>query len=198
MIKKQIRISDKFGSLLVLSQDNNQSILHQNKCKSTNWKCKCDCGNYCVVPQTILTRKTNTYKHCGCKPNKITNFKCYQSIISKYKSDSKIRGLKFKLTDIESLVIIQSPCYYCGLIAETLYPYKGVKVKLRYNGIDRLDSSLDYYIENTVPCCYKCNIMKNTLSYEEFIGHIFLIQQNCSIYPFLPKMEYYIISNQSH
>jgi 5-methylcytosine-specific restriction endonuclease McrA len=47
-------------------------------------------------------------------------------------------------------------CHYCGN-------------KIIGVGLDRIDSSIGYTIENCVPCCKDCNIMKNAKGYDEFI-----------------------------
>ena len=39
-------------------------------------------------------------------------------------------------------------------------------------GIDRVDNSLGYTLENSVSCCSKCNYMKKTLNVENFLLHI--------------------------
>lgn len=36
------------------------------------------------------------------------------------------------------------------------------------NGIDRVDSSIGYTIQNSVPCCKICNYAKHNLTLEEF------------------------------
>lgn len=45
------------------------------------------------------------------------------------------------------------------------------------NGIDRYDSSLDYTIENSKPCCKICNYMKKDYIYSEFLNHVGNIHQ---------------------
>lgn len=40
------------------------------------------------------------------------------------------------------------------------------------NGIDRYDSSLDYTIENSKPCCSICNYIKKDYKYDDFLNHI--------------------------
>lgn len=42
--------------------------------------------------------------------------------------------------------------------------------ELTYNGIDRLDNSKGYTIDNSVACCSKCNIAKGTDTKEEYIA----------------------------
>lgn len=43
---------------------------------------------------------------------------------------------------------------------------------LLYNGIDRVDSSLGYTVDNVVPCCKLCNQAKNNLSKQEFVDWV--------------------------
>ena len=57
------------------------------------------------------------------------------------------------------------------------YEYKMMNPKYRCPssqtriGIDRLDSYGDYITTNCVPCCAKCNFMKGSLNYREFVDH---------------------------
>ena len=43
---------------------------------------------------------------------------------------------------------------------------------LKCNGIDRIDSSKGYTVENSVACCKYCNTAKNTMSVDEFLKWI--------------------------
>jgi hypothetical protein len=40
------------------------------------------------------------------------------------------------------------------------------------NGLDRIDSSIGHVLENVVPCCFDCNIMKSNRTVDEFLAHI--------------------------
>ena len=61
------------------------------------------------------------------------------------------------------------------------YEYKMMNPKYRWPssqtriGIDRLDSYGDYITTNCVPCCARCNFMKGSLDYMEFVEHTRLI-----------------------
>ena len=46
------------------------------------------------------------------------------------------------------------------------------------NGVDRIDSSLGYTIDNCVACCDKCNYAKHDLSTEDFKEWIIKIYNN--------------------
>ena len=43
---------------------------------------------------------------------------------------------------------------------------------ITYSGIDRIDSKEGYNINNCVPCCKICNMMKNNLSIDMFLSKI--------------------------
>lgn len=50
--------------------------------------------------------------------------------------------------------------------------YTYVKDEIRVNGIDRIDSSKGYSIDNCVPCCTMCNRMKLDYKLSDFINHV--------------------------
>lgn len=64
------------------------------------------------------------------------------------------------------------PCAYCGLRGEQT---AGGKQAL---GLDRIDSSQHYHLDNIVPCCTRCNMAKNVLSVSDFISHCAKITAN--------------------
>jgi len=75
------------------------------------------------------------------------------------KSQAKKKNLKVKLTLEQYAKLISQSCYYCkGPLNET-----GC-------GLDRINNSKGYLLNNVVPCCRNCNIMKNSfLTFEEMI-----------------------------
>lgn len=73
-----------------------------------------------------------------------------------YLKNAAKRGYLFILSIAEFYQLWRKPCYYCGDMIDGI-------------GIDRVNNKLDYKIDNVVPCCGTCNIMKGTLGYETFI-----------------------------
>ena len=61
--------------------------------------------------------------------------------------------------------LISSACHYCSQ-----HPSSQTRI-----GIDRINSCGNYEITNCVPCCARCNFMKGSLNYREFINHAKLI-----------------------
>ena len=59
----------------------------------------------------------------------------------------------------EFINIISNPCVYCGEDEKRI-------------GIDRVNNKIGYTLENSVPCCATCNMMKRIMTVEEFLKHI--------------------------
>jgi hypothetical protein len=101
-----------------------------------------------------------------------------RTLVSRYKRSAKDKGVSFSLSDDELSTLFKSPCRYCGR-SET-HTCKGLGESsgdYSYVGIDRVNTFKGYTTENTVPCCWTCNMMKNTLSEEDFLGHVRLIYE---------------------
>ena len=71
------------------------------------------------------------------------------------------RNLPFTLSLHEFTSIVNKPCFYCKAYNEK-----------EVHGIDRLNSKAGYILENCVPCCYRCNFMKQDMSVDEFAKYI--------------------------
>jgi len=78
---------------------------------------------------------------------------------------AKKRNLEVTISKEEIAEIIVSPCSYCGK-PSNLEGYKEA------SGIDRVDNSKGYVINNCVPCCLYCNSCKNIQTLTEFKEHI--------------------------
>lgn len=80
------------------------------------------------------------------------------------KNNAQARDLKFLLSDEQAINLLHQNCYYCN--------------KEEADGIDRIDSNKDYTIDNCVPCCKICNVMKNKFSNDVFFTQIKKIYKN--------------------
>lgn len=88
----------------------------------------------------------------------------FNDLFGKYKRRSLQTNVQFTLTLEEFSKLILMNCVYCKCTPGN--SNKGIK----YNGIDRKDPHLGYVTENVVPCCRKCNMVKNNvLSFEEML-----------------------------
>ena len=94
----------------------------------------------------------NTCKICAKNYNNRTKNNLSRRY-STYKNSAKRRGHDFQLSMEEFSTFQDEPCYYCGDEIQS-----SGKI-----GIDRIDNTKGYIIENCVPCCEICNKMKLTL-----------------------------------
>jgi hypothetical protein len=152
----------------------------------------CSCGNEKVVlSDNLSSGKSNS---CGClktevlerKGNQYGIYKDREKALLKVQySHLKRRDKNKGFTGTISLEVFsllsKSPCKYCGLeyskeIEDRLSESKRQKRLsdhvLKCNGIDRIDSSKGYTVENSVACCKYCNIAKNTMTEGEFFNWI--------------------------
>jgi len=76
----------------------------------------------------------------------------------RYKYSAKVRGHKFNLSKEEFMRLLneKSICKYCGV---------GGKL-----GLDRVNNSIGYLLDNVVPCCRTCNTLKKTMSKDKYIN----------------------------
>lgn len=166
----------------------------------TKYLCKCVCGKEKIFTSHSLRRSLDL--NCGCMNNASENHKnrkydpqtsCLRTYYSTYKYSAKNRNLEFKLSFEDCLILFKQNCYYCGdypVERQTIHPsdIKNNKNKFKSknkdkfvliaNGIDRIDSSKGYTIENCQPCCEQCNRMKLDYTQEEFINKVNKIYKN--------------------
>lgn len=170
-------INHKFGKLLVIKKLEERGNKGQIK-----YECVCDCGNsHKVTGESLRGGKS---KSCGCNrytpPNKIEDRELavwkqlYNSTIIKR---NKKRGVKGDISLEDFIFFSKEPCYYCGLensnTARDIRSGKKVSdIVLKFNGIDRSDSSKGYWANNVETCCKYCNTAKNIMSEDEFINFI--------------------------
>jgi len=170
-------LGQRFGKLLVIK------ITNERKYKSVVWKCKCDCGNYALLSSDCLVRGKT--KSCGCQRNLIRKRKPYKeasfnALFVKYKHTANKKNIPFELSDKQFKNLTSQDCHYCGIEPSQSDSNKNFNGIYIYNGIDRIDNSKGYTLNNCVPCCRNCNYAKNTLSLEEFyswLDRLFKYQQ---------------------
>lgn len=167
-------INKKFGRLLVIRQLEERGNRGQIK-----YECLCDCGNKHIVTGESL--RSGKSKSCGCfKKDYIPKNKILdrEKALWKqlYNSTIKKRSKKLNyISDIdidEFIKISKSRCNYCGLEKSNILKDRIGNFYLKYNGIDRINSSKGYMKNNSVACCKYCNIAKNTMTVKEFISFI--------------------------
>lgn len=127
--------------------------------KKRMWLCKCDCGNMTEANTGSLT--CDKKKSCGCltstksAENSIkSRYKIvkqdagYRSIYSSYKLNAKSRKFDFNIDFDYAVSIMKSDCHYCGI--EPSNTYMKSYYNATYNGIDRVDNTKGYEMDNIV------------------------------------------------
>lgn len=133
------------------------------------WLCKCECGTIKEVSGNSLR---NGSKSCGCAKigrkwkNKIPlDISKIREIYARYRCEAKRRKLEFCIDKDFFLKLIEDKCFYCARYAVNKQKLAD-NTYLKYNGIDRVDNSKGYIIENCVTCCRDCNTHKKSITKE--------------------------------
>ena len=178
--KSKYQVGDRINDSFELIENFSRKTIVKGK-NEWLWKCKCDCGNEfnsrehklnlrkgcqsCTnsINQTELAlNKANGVEHIGLK----------NRLFKEYKSGANKRDLCFELSFNQFIELMNGNCEYCGeipSISEYQKQYMQKKIQpWAHNGIDRIDSSIGYTLENCVSCCSKCNYAKHEMSLNEF------------------------------
>ena len=163
-----------YSRLTVLKMD--ESTRNKSGCLGkTKWLCKCECGKIVsVLSNSLRTMRTTS---CGCAHKDIleASRKFYEEIPIQYltsvEGNAKSRKIVFDIDykDIWDKFLEQDgKCFYSGIKIGFRDEKRNGKV---YNSasIDRIDSRIGYVKENICLVHKKINLMKNTLSLEEFL-----------------------------
>lgn len=147
-----------------IKSNKKEKVLRENKkIKATNFNKQTYQNHMCIKCNKIVNENETINKKCikcydlyvktqfNRKPKDIFN-----SELSLYKKNAKNREIAWELTDEDAISLIKGHCYYCG--------YDSTVV-----GIDRVDSTKHYIIDNCVSCCSTCNIMKLDHNIDNFI-----------------------------
>jgi 5-methylcytosine-specific restriction endonuclease McrA len=140
--------------------------------------CRCDCGTEKAVNWGHLSHSRS--KDCGCarrgKTRKmgLANRKhdgvsATNTRMLAYRRRAIKCGLDFLLTRDQFISLTTGNCHYCGrppYQVET--PFNPDTGSFVYTGIDRVDSSIGYILENCVSCCRFCNVAKSDMSVGDF------------------------------
>jgi hypothetical protein len=131
------------------------------------WDAECICGKKTTVTTTHAVRGRK--KSCGCLlVRKMTGHipstklplmeRDLRRQLKTYKTNARLKGREWGLTNEKAFELFKSPCHWCGEIPTE-----------RPNGIDRAGNSHGYTLGNCLPCCRVCNYAKKTMTGEEFL-----------------------------
>lgn len=145
------------------------------------WNCICDCGNEKTVSSRQLI--VGSSKSCGCLRKEVYKEPKFNRRIGtdreatirklrkQYERAAAKRCLSWELSNIQFEEIIGRPCSYCGEPPKTMRSHRKFGSNVRANGIDRVDSSKGYSLDNCLPSCFDCNHSKSDDSLEDFLAH---------------------------
>jgi len=141
---------------------------HQSTSGNFYWWFRCDCGKEIeILPQNVKKIKNGT-KSCGCLLKSKHHGKSWlHRMIYDYKKHAEKLNVKYELTENEFEILVNNSCYYCGGLPK--------------NGIDRVDPTKGYVLDNCVSCCKICNYMKRNLTKEQFLSHIEKVVAMCTV-----------------
>lgn len=188
----KIKVGERFGRLVVIGISKKR-----DKSGSIYYLCKCDCEKDRVLEIVGNSLRRGSTTSCGCysieKVIERTRLDPCESTYNffelQYKKGARERDIEYTLSKEQFRYLTSLPCYWCG---EDPVPYNqrykkdGTRSKIsatskdswaekqwiKVNGIDRIDNSKGYILDNCVPCCKDCNRTKTDRSVKDFLEHI--------------------------
>jgi len=141
----------RFGKLIALKRVPNNRIP-----RATTWLCICDCGTEKII--RLHDMKSGHVRSCGCLKHRqkasLQKQRIYR-VWAAYRDRAKTRGNLWTIGKEEFHRMVKEPCTYCGYSHDLC-------------GIDRIDNTKGYSLENCTPCCGWCNIAKLNHTLDEF------------------------------
>lgn len=143
-----------------------------NKKVDIFFKVKCiHCG---AIREEELYSKSGWNRYTTCPECPRMELTYYERRYKEYQQSAKKRNIVWNLSLQEFINISTQKCYYCGTAPVYQSRIIGNKTETGdvINGIDRIDSNKGYTIDNCVPCCPHCNIMKMQYSVKDFLNKV--------------------------
>lgn len=105
------------------------------------------------------------------------------SSFNDYKRRANKKALNFDITKEDYQNLVQNKCYYCH--RESNESHK--------NGIDRVDNTKGYSLDNCVTCCFECNAMKTDLDKKAFIDKCIQVAKHVDLKSLPPMPRCYSV-----
>lgn len=156
-----------------------------NHHRNTTWNVRCSCGTERVLPGRALT--SGKSKSCGCLHFLDGKNAAYSLLWSHYTHGARKRGYAWELSKSQFIDLIGKDCHYCGagpepsdiVVKQAVASARHAKGRVRervfnrerpaINGVDRVDNTIGYTVENSRTCCAMCNQMKMSYTEDAFI-----------------------------
>lgn len=171
------QIGQQIGNFTITSFNND----------SANYVLTCACGNTTTGDATHVTRKISNLLSEGftacmqCSHKLRTELETrakqfaviytYKDVYREYVQKAKLRDIPFELSLDEASSLFTENCYYCGNPPQNKRT-RNLGNTVYYQGLDRVDNSIGYTLNNVVPCCRYCNSFKLDRTEEEFLNHV--------------------------
>lgn len=157
--KVSTHIGQKFGYLTVLGPVEN--------CNKNKVYCQCDCGKQVIASACMLA--AGRVVSCRCKRRGVLGLTSAKKAYQTLKVNASTRELELHITFEQFLELGKRDCYYCGSPpSQRVKARSGAYGDYTYNGLDRVNSSEHYTLDNIVTCCKTCNLAKNDLTLDQF------------------------------
>lgn len=145
------------------------------------WECVCECGNVRNIDAASL--KSGHSKSCGCLRKEGHRYLPHgvseqNLLLYSYKRNAEKRNLCFSLTSEQFTNLTQGNCFYCGEKPKNKLKGKWFNGDYFYNGVDRVNNTRGYTLDNCVPCCATCNRAKRAMTSDEFADWIWRVYRN--------------------
>ena len=173
-----IKIGEKYNSLTVIKE------AEKTPHGCIQWLCSCDCGKNRVVPSHALHK--GYIVNCGCKTNRMKysdrEIPAKRALFEQYKLWAKTKNVEFDINENDFYKLTKKDCSYCGTspFAVKNSGRNNFKSSYIYNGLDCIDSTKGYFLDNVVPCCKWCNFTKSDGLQKNFIEWVKKIGENMS------------------
>lgn len=179
---KNIPIGTKFGDLIIIGEPTKHTT---GKTTRAMFLCKCKCGRETWITGSQLRKGKRlrctycAYRERPQSTERLSNLERYYSLsVVRRCKKGKIKN-NISLDDYEK--IIKQNCYYCGEPPKKISYLNKNRIALKSdfygNGVDRINSLGNYDVDNCVPCCTQCNIMKMSYTKDEFFSKIKIIYE---------------------
>ena len=178
-------IGRRFGKLVVISWNSSIPYRSSNgavEYTKARWNCVCDCGKNVIVMGSNLKSTTKGCAECTRSGTNAKPDTAFEDLWHRYRASAISRGHVWELSKEQFRELTLSPCYYTGRVpsqigksAATVRRLKTGKDPLpggiyTYNGVDRVDNTKGYTVENCVPCSKEANAMKMSFGNDELIA----------------------------
>ena len=169
-------IGNRYGMLAVVERAENPTSRG-----GAYWLCRCDCSNVKAIRGTSL--RNGNAKSCGCRQGKNHGLphgeSMFNVLYNKYVwGATGKRNFEWSISKEQFRHLTKQNCQYCGCEPSREQTAQYCNGTYIYNGLDRVDNSKGYTIDNVVPCCTTCNLAKVGMTVKEFYRWVESVSEN--------------------